>query len=110
MRCYCGASQVVAPVYTSICDAYLQPLGVRMNRGTATESSGSTGQLAGLSALGKIRRFPANLEGDAAFREAVGGSQMLARLLLSRGITTAPEAVAFLNPEHLHAHQSHGAA
>lgn len=53
---------------------------------------------AALSVSGKEWRIPVDVSVDAGLIAAAGGSQLLAKMLLKRGIRTAREAEVFLNP------------
>ncbi len=53
-----------------------------------------------LSAKGKIWRLPAVAEPDANLLSAVDQSTLLAKILLSRGISDQAQAMAFLSPQH----------
>ena len=47
----------------------------------------------------RIWKDPERIEVPPQFQEAVGGHPLVAQTLLSRGITTIPEALAYLNPD-----------
>ena len=51
-----------------------------------------------LSISGKEWRFPEYCQPDSRLTEAAGNSDLLAQLLIRRGITTAEEAAVFLDP------------
>lgn len=50
------------------------------------------------SISGKEWRFPPDCQVDPALVEAAGGSELLARILLLRGVSTAEEARVYLDP------------
>jgi len=51
-----------------------------------------------LSISGKEWQFPVDIQVDGKLVEAAGGSELLAKLLIRRGIKTAAEAHVFLSP------------
>ena len=53
-----------------------------------------------LSAKGKIWRLPSDIEPAADLLDAAEQSSLLAKILLSRGITDKAQAMAFLSPQH----------
>ncbi len=57
-----------------------------------------TGASVSLSHSGKAWKFPPEIQVDDGLLEAAGGSLLLARLLVRRGIRTAAEAKSFLDP------------
>lgn len=57
-----------------------------------------TGALVAVSVSGKEWRYPPEIQVDEKLLEAAGGSSLIAKLLIRRGISTASEATVFLDP------------